>query len=153
MWKIFSDMCCHLAGSVRSREHWLWDTARKGMNFFCFLFENPSIIAHNFRTTGPIQVGFSAKCTSPNEHFNVLEDWKCSTSDWFPQIASHYAKYISIIFVQLTIPNTTCLAKDNNSLALKASLAGTLWPPTKYCSQIHNRNIKIQAKPWLHGSC
>ncbi len=30
--------------------------------------------SHNFGTTGPIQVGFSAKCTSPNEHFNQTEN-------------------------------------------------------------------------------
>ncbi len=37
------------------------------MHFYCF--ESPSI-AHNFGTTAPIQVGFSAKCTSPNEHLS-----------------------------------------------------------------------------------
>ncbi len=38
-------MCCDLAGSVGSQEHWLWDTARKGdalsLVFYCF--ENLSI--------------------------------------------------------------------------------------------------------------
>ncbi len=51
----------------------------KRMDFFCFLlFENPSI-AHNFGTTGWIQVGFSAKCTSPNEH--LIENWKWRMSE------------------------------------------------------------------------
>ncbi len=63
-------MCWNLAGSVRSPQHWLWDIARKkwiSIVFYCS--ENPPI-AHNLGTAGPIQVGFSAKCTSPNEHFN-----------------------------------------------------------------------------------
>ena len=45
----------------------------KGMHFFCFLcFGNLSIVI-NFGTTGPIKVGFSAQCTSPNEDFNQIE--------------------------------------------------------------------------------
>ncbi len=55
-------MCCDLAGSVGSREHWLWDTARK-RNAFLLFWE--SFNHFNFGTTGPIQVGFSAQCTSP----------------------------------------------------------------------------------------
>ncbi len=53
------------------------------MNFYCFLcFENPSI-GHNFQTTGPIQIGFSAKHTSPNDHSNQIENCyvTSSTSD------------------------------------------------------------------------
>ncbi len=50
------------------------------MNEFLFVFscfENPSI-AHTFGTTCPIQVGFSAKCISPNEHhFDQIENRKC----------------------------------------------------------------------------
>ena len=72
-------MCCNLPELVRSQEHWLWDVARKRndcllFSFYCF--ENPSI-ALNFGIgpTGPIQMWFSAKCTSPNEQFN-LENWK-----------------------------------------------------------------------------
>ncbi len=42
--------------------------------FYCS--ENPSI-AHNLGTTGPIQVGFQQNGTSPNEHFNQIENWKC----------------------------------------------------------------------------
>ena len=30
-------MCCDLAGSVGSQQHWLWDMAEKEMNFYCFL--------------------------------------------------------------------------------------------------------------------
>ena len=46
----------------------------KGIHFFCFYCsENPSI-ANNFGTTGPIQVGVSAKCTSLYEHFDEIEN-------------------------------------------------------------------------------
>ncbi len=67
-----------IAGSVGSRQHWLWDIARKRNEFLLFsnCSENPSI-AHNLGTTGPIQVRFSAKCTSSSEHFNQIENWKC----------------------------------------------------------------------------
>ncbi len=40
---------------------------KREMNFYCS--ENP-LIAHNLGTTGPIQVRFSAKCTSPGEHLS-----------------------------------------------------------------------------------
>ncbi len=64
------NMCCDLAESVGSWEHWLWDSQTKEwISFVFFCFANPSIV-HNFGTTGPIQVGFSAKCTSRNEQFN-----------------------------------------------------------------------------------
>ena len=72
-----------LAESIRSREHWLWDTASK-RDLICFVFYcfgNPSI-AYNFGTTGPIQVGFSAKCTSPNELFNEIENRKYHIFDF-----------------------------------------------------------------------
>ncbi len=42
--------------------------------FYCS--ENPSI-THYLGTTGLIQVEFSANCTSPNEHFNKIGNWKC----------------------------------------------------------------------------
>ncbi len=47
--------------------------------FYCS--ENPSI-SHNLGTTGPNQVGFSAKCTSPNEDFNQIENWKCQMCEF-----------------------------------------------------------------------
>ncbi len=53
------------------------------MNFVIFFCsENPSI-ACNLGTTGPIQVGFSAKCTSLNEVFNQIENWKCHMCDFW----------------------------------------------------------------------
>ncbi len=55
---------------------------KKGMHFFCFLLFWESFNCYNFGTTGPIQVGFSAKCTSPNEHFNQIENWKCHMFDF-----------------------------------------------------------------------
>ncbi len=30
-------ICCNLAGSVGSQQHWLWDIAEKEINFYCFL--------------------------------------------------------------------------------------------------------------------
>ncbi len=67
-----------LAESVKSQEHLLWDIARMRNEFLLFsiVLKSPSI-THNFGTTGSIQVGFSAKCTSPNEYFNQIENWKC----------------------------------------------------------------------------
>ncbi len=50
------------------------------VSFVFYCFENPSIA--NFGTTGLIQVGFSAKCTSPNENFNQVENWKCHMFDF-----------------------------------------------------------------------
>ncbi len=49
----------HMCGNLaESREHWLWDNQKKKeRNFF---WQNPSI-AHNFGTTGPIQVGVFSK--------------------------------------------------------------------------------------------
>ena len=47
---------------------------KKWISFVFYCSENPSL-AHNFGTTG--EVGFSAKCTSSNEHFNQKENWKC----------------------------------------------------------------------------
>ncbi len=60
----WSHMCCDPAESVWSREHWLRDIARKRYEFVFYCSLNPSI-GHNFGITGPIQVGFSAKCTIP----------------------------------------------------------------------------------------
>ncbi len=68
-------MCCDLAGS--SRQHWLWDIARKRNEFLLFSIVLRILQLLNIGTIGLIQVGFSAKCTSPNEHFNRIENWKC----------------------------------------------------------------------------
>ncbi len=74
-------MCYDLGESDGSQEHLLWGEMRysqkkEWVSFVFYYFENPSI-AHNFGTTGLIQVRFSAKCTSPNKHFNQIENWKC----------------------------------------------------------------------------
>ena len=63
-------MCYNLVESVGSIDY---SQKKKLISFVFYCFENPSI-AHNFGTTGPIQVGFSAKCTSPNKHFNQIEN-------------------------------------------------------------------------------
>ena len=76
-------MYCDLARSVGSREHKLWDVQpEKERHFFCFLLFWKSFNCYNFGTTILIQVGFSAKCTSPNEDFNQIENWKCYMIDF-----------------------------------------------------------------------
>ncbi len=70
-------LCCNLARSVGSRAHWFWDTARKRNAFLCFPLFWEFSNCYNFGTTGPIQVGFSTKCTSPNDDFDQIENWKC----------------------------------------------------------------------------
>ncbi len=55
------------------------------MHFVCFLLFWESFNCCNYGTTGPIQVGFSAKCTSPNEEFIQFiqkENWKCYMFDF-----------------------------------------------------------------------
>ena len=49
--------------------------------FSIVLIKNHSIV-HNFKTTCPIQVGFSTKYTSTIEHFNQTENWKCHRFDF-----------------------------------------------------------------------
>ncbi len=43
------------------------------MNFSCFLLFENSSIAQNFGTTGPIQMGFSATCTSEEQRGTVVK--------------------------------------------------------------------------------
>ncbi len=64
---VIFDMCCDLAGSVRSIDSEI--QPEKEMYFFCFLLFWESFNCCNFGNTGPIQVAFSTKCTSPNEDF------------------------------------------------------------------------------------
>ncbi len=76
-------MCCDLAGSVRKRDHWLRDAARKRNAFLLFSIDLRIVqLLYIFGTTGPIQVGVSAKCTCPNEDFNQIENWKCDMFDF-----------------------------------------------------------------------
>ncbi len=72
-------MCYNVAESVGSVSIDCEIQPEKGIDFFCF--GNHSVV-HNFGTTGPIHVGFSAICTSPNEHFNQIENWKCDMFDF-----------------------------------------------------------------------
>ena len=55
--------------------------SQKEMHLFSCCFENSSI-AHNFGITGPIQVGFSAKFTFRNEHFQQIQNWNCNLFDF-----------------------------------------------------------------------
>ena len=54
----------------------IYSQKKDWISFVFYCFENPST-ARNFETTEPILVGFSGKCTSPNGHFNQIENWKC----------------------------------------------------------------------------
>ena len=45
---------------------------KEWISFVFCCFQNPSS-ARNLETTGLMQVGFSVKCSSPNEHFNQIE--------------------------------------------------------------------------------
>ncbi len=76
--------CCYLTGSGISPQHWISDTARKRIcfPFVFYCFENLSIVITlealiYFRW-------FSAKCTSPNEDFNQIKNWKCHMCDLRP---------------------------------------------------------------------
>ena len=92
----YHHLCCDLGGSVRSWEQWLRDTARKRNAFLLFAIFWESFNCYNFGSTGLIQVGFSAKCTSRNKDFNQIENWKCHMLD-FRLIPLDRITYISLI--------------------------------------------------------
>ena len=79
-------MCCDLVGSVGKSGALIvrYSQKKECMHFVFYYFENLSIATYmyNFGTTGPIQTGFSSKCTSPgtspNEDFNQIENLKMS---------------------------------------------------------------------------
>ena len=66
------NMCCDLVESVGCQDN----QKKEWIAFVFYCLENPSG-AHKFGTTGPIHVGVSAQCTSPNEHLNQVENKKC----------------------------------------------------------------------------
>ena len=71
---LFVYMCCDLAGSVGSREHIVrYSQKQECISFVSYCFKE-FFNCCNFGTTGPIQVGFSAKCNSPKEDFNQIEN-------------------------------------------------------------------------------
>ncbi len=74
--------------------------------FYCS--ENYSI-AHKLGTTGPIQVGVSAKCISPNEHFNQIENWKCHMCEFWLISLDHITNDESVLS-QITL--IFCLNKN-----------------------------------------
>ena len=96
-------MCCNLAGSVRSLVAFFvrYSQKKKCISFVFYYSENPSI-AHNLGTTEPIQVGFSSKCTSPNDYFNQIEYWKCDMFD-FRLIPPDHITHLSNKHVLTTI--------------------------------------------------
>ena len=84
--------------SVRysQKEHW--------MSFVFHCSENPSS-AYNFGTTGPIQAGFSAKCTSPNKHLNqIFRKLKMSPVQFwidFPRLITNNFKGIPQLHISM----------------------------------------------------
>ncbi len=77
--------------------------SQKWIFIVLYYSENP-LIAHNVGTTGPIQVRFSAKCTSPNEHFNQIENWKCHMFKFW-LISADPITYCPML-VDLIVPHT-----------------------------------------------
>ena len=69
-------MCCDLVGSVRSWQHWLWDTARKRNAFLLF-----SIVLRTLQlliTLEPLDwFKWDFQQNVPNEDFNQIENWNC----------------------------------------------------------------------------
>ncbi len=115
-------MCYDLVESVGSQEHWLWDNIQKKelISFVFYCLENPSIV-HNFGTTGPIQVGFWAKCTSPNEHFNQIEKLKMSHVRLQTNIPrSHHI----MLLVMVLLLHHTCLIHCSS---VDACVQGDIW--------------------------
>ncbi len=83
------------------------------MNFFCFLLSSESFIAHNLGTAGPIQVGFSAKCTCTNENFNQIKKEMKVPHVRLPTGSprSHYNNLIIIIIIIIIMLLLLLLAK------------------------------------------
>ncbi len=104
---VLTHMCCDLAGSVGSREHWLWDLLFwESFNFY------------NFGITGQIQLGFSAKCTSPNEDFNHIENWKWHMFDFW-LIPLNRITYTAVYRYQ----NMLCILQNHQFHALSPSIS------------------------------
>ncbi len=83
----FVHMCSDLAGSVGSRQHWLWDTARKKeyISFVFYCFENLSI-AITLELLVRFRWGFQQNVPLLMRTSNQIENWKCHIADfdWFP---------------------------------------------------------------------
>ncbi len=83
-YKLFKNYLCYdLVESVQSREHWLWYVARRRTEFLLFsivlrILQLPKTLEPLVRFRWVIH----PKCTSPNEHFNHIEDWKCHIFDF-----------------------------------------------------------------------
>ncbi len=69
---------------------------------------------YNFGTTGPIQIGFSGKCTSPNVDFNQIENWKCHMFDF--RLIRLYRITWYLIFIKKNINKIMCLQKKRKGL-------------------------------------
>ncbi len=70
---------------------------KKWISIVFYCSKNPSI-AHNVGTTGPFQVGLSAKCTSPNEYFKQkLKMSHVQVPTEFPKSQLHHRGYLCFI--------------------------------------------------------
>ncbi len=106
------------------------------ISFVLYCFENPSIV-HNFGTTSPIQRGFSAKCTFPNEHFNQIENWKCHMFAFILISLNRITLYIIFMHAWFNDCNTTF---DTNNTTLNEF---TIHPSYFYMNDINRRKIYI----------
>ena len=120
--------------------------------------ENPSI-ACNLRITEPIQVGFSAKCTSPNERFNQIANWKCHICNFrlIPLDRITYNK------IKLQEPNTPCFSMPccifysfsgakSTDICQRARFDPrvSIWEPVLGCgTKLHKKNTVIFVQPWI----
>ncbi len=106
-WHVESHMC-DLAGSVGSREHWLWDTAKKqeSISFVFYCFENLSIaltleplvrFSWGFQQNVPLLMRISFK--------QKTENVTCLTYDWFPWSNHIYCKCVFALPMGHSRPN------------------------------------------------
>ena len=72
---------------------------KKWISIVFYCSEN-LLIAHNLWTTRLIEVGFSAKCTSPSEHFNQIENRKCHMCEFrlIPLDRITYSEVINVFY-------------------------------------------------------
>ncbi len=95
----------HCVKSVRIGTHWLWDIARKRNKFLLFSLVLILQLPITSEPLVSIQVGFSAKCTSPNEDFNIIEYWKSHMLD-FRLISLDCITFS--VWIDASVRNTTC---------------------------------------------
>ena len=87
-------MCCDLSGSVGSRQHWLWDIASKRNEFLLFSIVLKTLqLLIALEPLDQLKWRFLAKCTSPSENFNQIENWECHMCEF--RLIPHHILIIS----------------------------------------------------------